>query len=181
MKLIFLHGAPAAGKLTVARALLRSLPGRLFDNHAAIDVASTVFDFGAPGFWELVQTVRIAVLNEAAERCVPLVVMTFVYVEANDLPVFERFEAIVLRHEGQMLPVFLGCSTAEILRRIGNADRVQRGKMASEQGAREFLANYKVAPVPRSNCLTLDSEIRPAEESAREIIRHFNLCQLPGS
>jgi hypothetical protein len=25
---------------------------RLFDNHAAIDVARTVFDFGAPGFWE---------------------------------------------------------------------------------------------------------------------------------
>ena len=39
MKLLFLHGAPAAGKLTVAKALLRLVPGRLMDNHAAIDLA----------------------------------------------------------------------------------------------------------------------------------------------
>ena len=55
MKLIFLHGEPASGKLTVARALLRLVPGRLMENHAAIDFARTLFDFGAPGFWELVE------------------------------------------------------------------------------------------------------------------------------
>jgi hypothetical protein len=37
MKLVFLHGSPAVGKLTVAKALLRMVSGRLFDNHAAID------------------------------------------------------------------------------------------------------------------------------------------------
>ena len=79
MKLIFLHGAPATGKLTVAKALLRTVPGRLFDNHAAIDVARTVFDFGAPGFWELVHTVRCSVLDAAAQQRVPLVVMTYCY------------------------------------------------------------------------------------------------------
>jgi hypothetical protein len=35
MKLVFLHGSPAVGNLTVARALLRIVSGRLFDNHAA--------------------------------------------------------------------------------------------------------------------------------------------------
>jgi AAA+ superfamily predicted ATPase len=58
MKLVFLYGAPGRGKLTTARALRNRVNGRLFDNHAAIDVARMVFDFGAPGFWELVQTVR---------------------------------------------------------------------------------------------------------------------------
>jgi len=52
MKLVFLHGAPATGELTVAKALLHIAEGRFFDNHAAIDVARTVFDFGAPGNWE---------------------------------------------------------------------------------------------------------------------------------
>ncbi len=49
MKLLFLHGAPAAGKLTVAKALLQRVPGRLFDNHAAIDLARTLFEFGDGG------------------------------------------------------------------------------------------------------------------------------------
>jgi hypothetical protein len=117
----------------------------------------------------------VAVLNEAAQRNVPLVVMTFVYVEPNDLPVFEQFESIVQRYGGQLLPAFLQCSEAEILRRIGNADRVQRRKMASQQSAREFLTSHKVAPVPRSNCLLLDSEATSVEATAGEIVRHFTL------
>ena len=93
MKLLFIHGAPAAGKLTTARAVLNRVNGRLFENHAAIDVAHTVFDFGAPGFWELVQAVRMSVLDAAAERSVPLLIMTFVYVDPHDFATFEQFEA----------------------------------------------------------------------------------------
>jgi hypothetical protein len=77
MKLVFLHGAPATGKLTVAKALLNVVPGRLLDNHAAIDFARTIFEFGAPGFWELVHQIRLAALEAAAQHGVPLVVITF--------------------------------------------------------------------------------------------------------
>jgi hypothetical protein len=67
MKVVFIHGAPAAGKLTTARALLDRVGGRLFDNHAAIDVARTVFEFGTPEFWELVQATRVLVLESASK------------------------------------------------------------------------------------------------------------------
>jgi hypothetical protein len=115
MKLVFIHGAPAAGKLTTARALIDRIGGRLFDNHAAIDVARTVFEFGAPGFWELVQATRILVLESASERSLPLLVMTFVYADPIDLPAFEQFEAVVQKHGGQLFPVFLQCSADGIV------------------------------------------------------------------
>jgi hypothetical protein len=176
MRFLFIHGAPAAGKLTTARALLNRVNGRLFDNHAAIDVARTVFDFGAPGFWELVQSVRMSVLDAAAERSLPLLVMTFVYVDPHDLATFEQFETIVQRHGGELLPVFLQCSTEEIVRRIGNADRVARRKMASEQSVRDFVARHQICAVPRAGCLVLDSAASDAEENARCIIRRFDLA-----
>lgn len=97
MKLLFLHGAPASGKLTVAKAVLTLVPGRLFDNHAAIDLARTVFDFGAPGFWELVHAARITVLEFAARENLPLLVMTYCYAEPDDRPAFEQFGRIVER------------------------------------------------------------------------------------
>jgi shikimate kinase len=175
MKLIFLHGAPATGKLTVAKALLRTVPGRLFDNHAAIDVAKTVLDFGAPGFWELVHVVRLSVLEAAAERDVPLVVATGCYAEPEDRPAFEQFEAIVQRHRGELLPVFLRCSREEIIRRVGNADRAERRKITSEEGLNKFLAQYNISPVPRTDCLVLDTDTRSADATAQEIIRHFDL------
>jgi hypothetical protein len=175
MKLLFLHGAPAAGKLTVAKALLQTVAGRLFDNHAAIDLARTVFEFGAPGFWELVHSVRYETFDKAAEHGVALVVTTFCYAEPEDRPQFEKFEEIMQRRGGSLLPVFLQCSRQEAARRVGNPDRVERGKLTSPASLIKELDAYKFAAVPRSGCLTLNTEIRPAEATAQEIIRHFGL------
>ena len=175
MKLVFLHGAPAAGKLTVAKALLAMVPGRLFDNHAAIDLARTVFDFGAPGFWELVHSVRCAALDAAAEHGVALVVTTFCYAEPEDRPQYEDFEAIMQRRGGELLPVLLHCSRDEAVRRVGNADRVERRKMISGESLIRDLDRYKFSAVPRPDCLMLDTEVRPPEATAREIVGHFRL------
>jgi hypothetical protein len=179
MKLLFLHGAPAAGKLTVAKALLRMVPGQLSDNHAAIDLALTVFDFGAPGFWELVQTVRCAAFDAAAAHGVALVVTTFCYAEPDDLPQFTEFETIMRRHGGELLPVFLHCSREEAARRVGNPDRVARGKIASAATLMKDLDTYKFTAVPRADCLALDTGTRPAEATARDIIGHFGLNAAP--
>jgi hypothetical protein len=181
MSLIFLHGAPATGKLTVARALLEAVPGRLFDNHAAIDVVRTVFDFGAPGFWQLVHKIRSSVLDAAAEHGVSLVVATYCYAEPDDRPAFEQFEAIVQRHGGRLHPVFLHCSRQELVRRVSNADRVARRKTTSEKGLDQFLAQYNISPVPRTDCLRLDTETMSADAAAQDIIRHFGLAPLQDS
>ena len=179
MKLIFVHGAPATGKLTVAKALLRAIPGRLFDNHASIDLALTVFDFDAPGFWKLVQSIRCEVLEAAAQQRVRLVVATYCYVEPDDRLAFKRFEEIMQRNGGELFPVFLHCSRETLLRRIGNADRITRGKIATEAGLARFISQYNIAPVPRSDCLMLDSSVSSAEATAQEIIRHFSLMTNP--
>jgi hypothetical protein len=175
MKLLFLHGAPAAGKLTVAKALLGMVPGRLFDNHAAIDLARTIFDFGAPGFWELVHSVRCSAFDAAAEHGVALVVTTFCYAAPDDRPQHEKFEEIMRRRGGELLPVFLHCSREEAGRRVGNPDRVERRKMTSEQGLNRDLDRYNFSPVPRSDCLQLDTEVTPAAVTAQEIIGRFGL------
>jgi hypothetical protein len=175
MKLVFLHGSPAVGKLTVARALLRMVSGRLFDNHAAIDLARTVFDFGAAGFWELVHRVRCSAIDAAAEHGVSLVVTTFCYAEPDDLPLFQEFEEIMQRRSGELLPVFLHCSREEAARRVGNPDRVERRKMTSREDLFRDLDNFRFPPVPRPDCLKLDTEAGSAELNAQEIVRRFGL------
>ena len=175
MKLVFLHGAPAVGKLTVAKALLRIVPGRLMDNHAAIDLALTIFEFGAPGFWELVHEVRYSALDAAAAHGVPLLVTTFCYAEPEDREQFGQIEEIVQHHGGELLPVFLNCSREEALRRVGNPDRVERRKISSgEHLIREF-DRYDLTAVPRADCLKLDTGTNPAEVTAQKIVQHFAL------
>ena len=176
MKLLYLHGPPAAGKLTTARAVLRRVDGRLFDNHSAIDVARNVFDFGAPGFWELVREIRMSVISAAAVRGVPLLVMTAAFVDPDDMMAFERMEAMVEHHGGRVLPVYLKCPAEELARRVGNPDRVDRRKMTSEQSVREFVGKHRVVAVPRSTCLELDSAAGTAEDNASRICDHFQLA-----
>ena len=181
MKLVFLHGSPAVGKLTVAKALLSMVSGRLFDNHAAIDLARTVFDFGAPGFWELVHSVRCAAIDAAAEHGVSLVVTTFCYAEPDDVTQYQEFEEIMQRRNGELLPVFLHCSREEAARRVGNPDRVERRKITSQEGLFRDLDNFRFSPVPRSDCLKLDTEARSADLNAQEIVRRFGLGAMPNS
>jgi Reverse transcriptase (RNA-dependent DNA polymerase) len=82
------------------------------------------------------------------------------------------------RRGGELFPVFLQCSTAEIVRRVGNADRAARKKMASEERVRDYVARHQIRAVPRAACLVLDSGANDAEANAQCIIRHFNLASL---
>jgi hypothetical protein len=175
MKLLFLHGSPAVGKLTVAKALLRMVPARLMDNHAAIDLALTIFEFGAPGFWELVHEVRYSALDAAAAHGVPLLVTTFCYAEPDDREQFGQIENIVQRHGGELLPVFLHCAREEALRRVGNPDRVERRKIISGEHLIRELDRYDLTAVPRPDCLKLDTGENPADVTAQEIVEHFGL------
>jgi hypothetical protein len=45
MRLVFIYGLPATGKLTVARELAAMTVFRLFHNHLAVDLLLLVFDF----------------------------------------------------------------------------------------------------------------------------------------
>jgi len=56
---------------------------------------------------------------------------------------------------GELLPVFLSCSLDELVRGVGNVDRIKRRKIASEKGPHDFLAQVNYSPVPRAGCLKL--------------------------
>ena len=68
MKLVFIYGEAAAGKLTVARVLasLTGLP--LFHNHLVVDAVGAVFPFGSESFVRLREQFWMDVFRAAAEE-----------------------------------------------------------------------------------------------------------------
>ena len=83
MKLIIIYGAPAAGKLTIATEVARRTGFKLFHNHVSIDCVRPVFDFGSPPFLRMIETIRFAMIAEAAREGVGLI-HTFVYASGED-------------------------------------------------------------------------------------------------
>ena len=71
--------------------------------------------------------------------------------------------------------MYLHCSREEALRRVDNPDRVARRKMVDGESLIEFLDGNNFSPVPRPDCLKLDTEVNSAGITARKIVRHFGL------
>ncbi len=47
VKLVFIHGPAAVGKLTVARELAELTGLALFHNHLVVDLVTSLFEFGS--------------------------------------------------------------------------------------------------------------------------------------
>ena len=175
MLLIYLHGAPAVGKLTIAHALAGLTGARLFHNHVMIDAARSVFDFGADGFWPLVNQLRQTAIRAAANGGVPILITTSCFADPEDLPELEKLEAALRSAESQFAPVYLTCPIDELEARVIRADRREMRKISSVSGLHDFLSRYNIAPVPRPDVLTIDTAELSPEDAARQIVTRLNL------
>ncbi|WP_299153683.1 hypothetical protein [uncultured Tateyamaria sp.] len=175
MRLILFHGAPAVGKLTVARALSDLTGVPLVDNHLTIDLARNVFSFSAPGFWDLVHDVRVATLRGAARADVKVLITTAAYSHPDDLPLLEDYERAVGEFGGQVDYVHLSCSEQTLRHRVVAPDRVKRGKLSTVDGLARYLAGNNFVPVPRAACLSYSTEAAQPAEIAREVAGQFEM------
>ena len=175
MNLVFIHGAPAVGKLTVARELADLTGYRLFHNHLTVDLVTAVFDFGTPAFILLRERIWLAVFREAAERNVSLI-----FTVSPESTVREQFipEAIdaVEPAGGRVIFVELTCASDEIEQRIESPSRSGFGKLRSIEQYRELQQSgaFDFPRLPNSG-LSLDTTSRTPKEVAQLIVGHFSL------
>jgi len=130
MRLIFMHGPPAVGKLTVARELaeLTGLP--LFHNHLAVDVLTPLFEFGSPSFVKLRELIWLSVFQEAAKNDVSLI-FTFAP-ERTVRPSFIQDTITTVEARGGVVRfVRLTCAAGEIEQRLASPSRAEFGKLQS--------------------------------------------------
>jgi adenylylsulfate kinase-like enzyme len=175
MKLIFLHGPPAAGKFTIAKELEILIGCGVFHNHLTIDTAKPFFEFGTENFWELAREIRFACLKAGAKYCAGVVVYTSCYSHPTDLKQFEEIEQIITDSGSELFPVFLKCSLVELERRVADPLRVSMGKVRSIKGLHEVLDQWNFVAVPRENCVTISNDDKSPLQCAKEIIDVLNL------
>jgi len=179
MKLLLIHGAPATGKLTVARELASLTGLALVDNHAAIDIARMVFGSAAPGFWDLVHDLRVTTLRGAARAGVSRLITTAAYSHPDDAPLLRDYERAVEEHGGVIELVHLYCSEETLMTRVSANERAQRGKIATPEGLKIYLDRNNFVAVPRDNCLSLSTETIAPAETAAAIAQHFRIPSPP--
>jgi tRNA uridine 5-carbamoylmethylation protein Kti12 len=175
MKLVFIYGPPAAGKLTVATELGRITSFAVFDNHLSLDCVLPVFGFGTRSLGKLVEQIRLSVIEEAAREDVDII-FTFVYAHPDDVAYVERICAAVERHGGTVCLVQLTCSKDAQEDRVERPDRARRKKVNSVDMIRALNEQHELfTSVPGRESLGIDTTNLPPAEAAESIALHYGL------
>lgn len=137
MRLVFLYGPPASGKLTIGRLVAERMGLALFHNHLIVDAVMAVFPFGSDEFIRLREHFWMRTIAEAACSGRSLL-FTFAPepTVAADFP--DRLFQEVRRFDGKVFRVALDLDEAEQERRLVAADRAAFGKLRSLDLLREL-------------------------------------------
>jgi hypothetical protein len=176
MKLIFIYGLPASGKLTVAQELVAITGYKLFHNHQVVDLLLSVFEFGSPEFVALREEMWLSIFDQACRSQLPGMIFTFAP-EATVRPVFiDKAISTVAAAGAELDFIELTCPLPELKRRMGGLSRLQYRKLTSvplfEQlyGEGSFDASYM--PTPK---LSIDTSLGSPARAALQIARALEL------
>lgn len=177
MKLIFIYGSPAVGKLTVANEIAKRTDFKVFHNHLSIDCIEPIFEFGSKSFEKLIALIRVETVTEAA-RVGQNLVYTFCYAKDLDEAHVERITRAVEENGGEICFVLLKAERSELDKRVVEDSRKRMGKAKTVEMMNYFHETYDLlSPVPGRESLIIDNTNLSAEAAAQEIIKHFELPQ----
>jgi predicted kinase len=176
MKLVFIYGAPATGKLTVAKALAKTTGFRLFHNHLSVDLIASIFDFGSEAYTKYCRRLRLEVFAVAAKEGVEGLIFTFCYADPEDREFVERAIQIVEGRGGEVCFVHLYCDPLVLEERVVAKERETFQKIATVELLRKKLERWDFfSSVPFRESLQIDNSNLEAHEVAQRIKEHFQL------
>lgn len=137
MRLIFLYGPVASGKLTIGRAVAERTGLPLFHNHLVVDAVAALFPFGSKTFIRLRESFWIEMIS-AAVKAGQSLIFTFAPepTVSKDFP--HRISQLVEAAGSQVIHVRLDIGPDEQERRLVDPARAEFGKLRSTEILRDL-------------------------------------------
>lgn len=164
MRLVFLYGPAAVGKLTVGKALAELTGWPLFHNHLTVDLVLSLFPFGHPSMVKLREEIWLRAFEEGERAGLSGMIFTF----APEKTVTADFIPNTLAAVGEVVFVELTAPVATIESRLDSPSRHEYRKLTDVAVLRRLRAEgaLKGAAIPTPH-LTLDtSRATPASTAA---------------
>jgi tRNA uridine 5-carbamoylmethylation protein Kti12 len=179
MKLLFIYGPPAAGKLTVATELARLTGYRMIDNHRATDYLLEVFPRSNPAYEkvrsQLGRKIRLDIYAAAAKADAN-VITTFAPISAGMHDFVRAVKDAVESAGGEFCPIQLLPSHEIMEQRVLSESRKDR-KIDNVARWHEVVDGNQGAfeTFPDFEHLTIDNSELSPEEAAKQIIEHYKV------
>ncbi len=179
MKLIFIYGPPAAGKLTVANELAKLTGYKVFSNHDLLNILAKLMPFDDKNTEEarknLTKKIRLEIFKSCMENNINFIT-TFGQAGGKYFDFFRDVKQVVESKSGKVIFVQLLASKEKLLERVENESR--RGQKID---SKEFLAS-KITKEPNmfekfpdAEHLTVDNTELTPQQAASKIIDYYHL------
>jgi len=176
MKLIFIYGPPATGKLTVAKELAKLTKYKIFHNHLTVDLLGSVFKFGTKTFFDLSDRFRMEIFEAAAKEKINGLIFTFCYAHPEDDKFVKNVKKRVEKYKGKIDFVQLYCEKSELKKRVKGASRENFDKIKTKKGLDATLKKWDLfTPIPFIKSLRIDNTNISAKQVAKKIKMHYKL------
>lgn len=173
MKLLFIYGPPAVGKLTVANEVAKLTGFKVFHNHLSVDAILPVFEFGSKPFFRLVEMIRVETVAEAAREGVDII-YTFCYAKGLDEMHVEKVSKAAIENGGEVFFALLTCDPDELKRRVVLEDRAKFKKANTVEMMEMFLETYDLSsPISYAEAFVIDNTNLDPAAAAAKIVDHF--------
>ena len=176
MKLIFIYGPPAVGKLTIAKELEKITGFKLLHNHLVRDIMELVIGKDSPIFSSEKNKMYLQLLTLAAKTKTPGIIFTFFY----NHPRSEKFVKLLIKnvqgHKGKVYFIRLCCDQPELFKRVGNKSRKIFNKIISVKSLEKiFDQDNFFFKIPYVRNLDIDNTNIPPKKVAQMIAKYCKI------
>jgi gluconate kinase len=174
MKLVYIYGVPAVGKLTVAEQLAKITGFKLFHNHLTADYVSSLFPLRNNMSNKLKYEIAYKMFEAAAKHKVDLIFTMAHEEKYHDF--LKNIIRIIEKFNGEVLFVRLCCKKEELYERVVKDSRKPflKAKTIEEMdGIVKKLNKFETIPFRES--LVIDNTNVSAKKCAQKIKEHYKL------
>ncbi|MEA5040005.1 MAG: AAA family ATPase [Clostridiaceae bacterium] len=183
MKLVFLIGDAAVGKMTVGQELMKLTGLRLFHNHMTIEPVIEIF-----GYYDgqTVARLREVVFEEFAKSDSKGMIFTYMWAfdQPSDWAYVRHVTDLFRAHEAEIYYVELVApqevrlfrnETENRLKHKASKQDLARSRRRILEDDQKYRCVSREGEIPFANYLRIDNSALTAEEAARQICEQFGL------
>ncbi len=178
MKLIFIYGPPASGKLTIAEKLSERTGIPLFHNHISRDLVKDIYGDKLIENYALVDRIRFDILDYCSKNDTDLI-FTYVYGGSGDDQNVQEFIKAIENNKGRVFFVELSAKPDDLIGHVNNESRKRYKKLTDPETMREITRDMSVYSIPFVKSFKVDTSVLSPDEAVTAITEAYKLNLSP--
>jgi len=177
MKLIFIHGAPAAGKFTIGKELSKITGYKLIHIHDFYDPLAEIFnEDNYDKIIEILQKHFLNIFENAAKLKFKGLIFTYSEIAKDNYKFPKEIIRILEKYKGGVYFVNIFCNEKELYKRVINPSR-QKGYKTKKKEEMDWMLKNKdyTKRVPKIKTLKIDNTNLSAKKVSLIIKQHLKI------